>query len=334
MRDIVLFLDVPNAGSTAMYYQTARSLELLPVLVTTYPSGGGKAADADRLRVSRMDLATILSAIDRIGRERIAGVFSAGSSQAELAARIAAALGRPHADPHAISLCNDKHRLREFLTRRGLNTVAYHHATTLSDAAGAVESFGGAVVLKPLSSTGSNGVRICRTPDEALSHARRLLKWKRNGLLVEKYIDAPQYSVECFDGVPLNVKQLHFSDGPFPIIIGIDAPAALTQDRLEELKDYSGSIINEVGLSDGPSFMELRYSGEQKYLIEINPRPSLDSPIELYVATGIDITDLCLKFACGIPYGRDSFVKAHENRACAGRHLIRNGSSVRADQRG
>jgi hypothetical protein len=33
MRDIVLFLEVPDSGIWAMYYKAARSLDLLPVLV-------------------------------------------------------------------------------------------------------------------------------------------------------------------------------------------------------------------------------------------------------------------------------------------------------------
>jgi biotin carboxylase len=213
MRDIVLFLDVPNSGSRVRYYEAARSLGLLPVRVTGKATNTGDFDGSDVLQVSATDIDAVLAAVDEIGRERIAGVFACGSAFTERAAWIAEKLGLPHADPDAISLCNDKRRLRDFLTSKGVNTVNYRHVTTLAEAHEAAEWLGGAIVVKPISSTGSDGVRICRTRDEALLHARRLLKRKSDGLLMEQYIDAPQYSVECFDGIPLIVKRNYFLEG-------------------------------------------------------------------------------------------------------------------------
>jgi biotin carboxylase len=312
-----------------MYYEAARSLDLLPIPIKSHASGKNKVSESECLQVSSMDVGAILSAIDRIGRARIAGVFAGGSARAELAARLAAALDRPHADPETISLCNDKRRLREFLAHKGLNTVAFEYITTTSDAYSAARRLGGAVVVKPLFSTGSDGARVCRTSDEAVLHARRLLKRKSQGVLIEKYIDAPQFSVEIFDGIPLNVESIYISEGPYPIITGVEAPAPLERERFTEIKNYAASIAKEVGLLCGPAFIELRYSGVEKHIIEVNPRPSLNSPITQYIASGLNMAELCVKFSCGIPYDQEFFAK-HGNRACVGRHVVRNGSSVRA----
>ena len=313
-----------------MYHQAARSLDLVPVLVTAFPSGGSSVASSERLQVSGMDVAAVLSAIDRIGRGRIAGVFASASARAELAARVASALDRPHGDPDAISLCNDKHCLRAFLERKGLNTVEYRHVTTVSDARQAASQLGGVVVVKPLSSSGSDGVRICQTSEEVASHAKRLLKRQLDGMLIEKYIDAPQYSVEVFDGKPLGVKKSYFAGGPFPYLTGSDLPAPLESQCLTELEGYACSVVKEVGLLSGPAFVELRYSGAEKFVIELNPRLSLYSPINIYVATDINVADICIKFSCGIHYDMDSLFKGRKNRACAGRFVARDGSSVRA----
>ena len=331
MRDIVLFIDVPDSGSAALYHRAARSLDLVPVLVTESPSGGSDVA-AGRLHVPKIALAEVLSAIDRIGRERVAGVFTCASVGAELAARLAAALGRPHADPEAISLCNDKHRLRAFLERKGLNTVPYRHVTTVSDARRAAESLGGAVVVKPVFSTGSDGVRVCRNCDEAISHVETLLKRKSDGVVIEKYIDGPMFAVELFDGKALVVKRNFISKGPFPITIGTDTPASLQNELCLDIKNYAASIIKVVGIASGPSALQLSASGVDKYLIEINPRPFLQSTIDTFIATNINMAALCLKFSCGIPYTQEFFV-SQKNRACATRYVVRNGSSVRAINR-
>jgi biotin carboxylase len=329
MRDIVLFIDVPNAGSRALYYEAARSLGLRPILIARSVSGGKSKTVSDHLLVSRMDIDAILSAIDRFGRERIAGVFSSGSLHAELAARLAAALGRPHADPDAISLCNDKRRLRDFLASKGLNTVDYRHVTTVAEARAAAEELGGAVVVKPVSSTGSDGVRICRTADEAVSQAKRLLKRKPDGALIEKYIDAPQYAVEFFDGQFIFAKNDYFVEGPFPIIVGVDAPARLDLEAVSEIKNYASSILNVIGLLSGPAFIELRYFKNDKYVIEVNPRPSTDSVFQGMTVSGVNLAELCIKFCCGIEYGDSLLVDDARHRYFAGRYLIRSRSSVK-----
>ena len=320
----MLFLEVPESRSTALYYAAARSLDLVPVLVTRYRAAEGDIAD--RLHVSNMDVATILSAVDQIGRERIAGVFAHADYTAEPAARVAAALDRPHADPKLISLCNDKHRLRDFLARSGLNTVDYHHATTVAEAQSAAEKFGGAVVVKPLSSSGSDGVRICRTSNQAALYAQRLLKSQPQGILIERYIDAPQYGIDFFDGIPLIFKRYHIHEGPFPIIEGVDLPAPPTTDCLTELRALSRSIIEEVGLVSGPAFMEFRYSDNKIYIIEINPRISLHGPVQLPIM-GIDISALCIQFSCNLHY-EVILPDNYNSKFCVTRHELRNFYSI------
>jgi len=330
VRDIVLFIDVPDSGIAALYYQAARSLDLAPVLLTTSPRGGSEVGASDRLQVSKIELTTVLSAIERFGSERIAGVFGFKDRTAEFAARVAIALGRPHSNPDAISLCNDKHRLREFLARKNLNTVAYRHVAAVSDAAAAFASLGGAVVVKPKAAAGGDGVRVCRTADEAVLHARRLLKRQPDGVLFEKYIDAPQYSVEIFDGAPLSVKKTYSSEGPFPYMTGDDVPTPLSKECSAEIKDYARSIIRQVGLCDGPAVVELRCSAGEKYLIEINARPSYDGPMFMGIVNGVRLDRLCLQFFCGIPYEKELDTLTADRRSVAGRFVYRHGSSVKA----
>jgi biotin carboxylase len=156
-----------------------------------------------------------------------------------------------------------------------------------------------------------------------------LLRRKPEGVLIEKYIDAPQFSVELFDGKALNVKRSFAARGPFPIMIGHDAPASLPRERFEAIKNFASAIVREVGISSGPSSLQLRDSGTEKYLIEINPRPSMNGPVEIDVATGINLADLCLRFSCENPYENELLASCNK-RACATRFVVRRGSSVRA----
>ena len=325
---MVLLLDVPRSGISAAFYESARSLGLSPILVTASRPARSSDTGYDHILVPRMELSAVQSAIDTIGQRRVAGVFTDVEQSAVLAARLSAAIGRPHADTEAISLCNNKYRLREFLKRRGFDTVDFDHVTSASEAREAALRLGGAVVVKPPSASGSDGVRVCRTPDETAAHTARLLKRRSGGVLVETYIDAPQFSVELFDGRVLNVKRSYTADGPFPIMIGHDAPPSLQSGHLKDIGDYARAVVEEVGICKGPSAVQLRESDEEKHVIEINARPSMNSPAELSIAVGINIADLCLKFSCGLPYEQD-FTK-RRNKTCATRFVVRDGSSVRS----
>jgi L-amino acid ligase C-terminal domain 2 len=113
-------------------------------------------------------------------------------------------------------------------------------------------------------------------------------------------------------------------------MIGNDSPAPINHEASEDIKHYVRSIFEKVGLVNGPGFVELRYAGEEKFLIEINTRPSTNAPVWLPAVAGIELADLCLKFSCGIDYDRTAALTPKFERACAQRYLIRNGSSVRA----
>src|SRR5688572_3019586 len=113
MRDLVLLLDSSPSGSGRLYFDRARDLGLEPILISTRPSRHHYVADYKNFRVPEMTVANVLAAIKTLGEERIAGVCTSLSIRAELAARVAEAIGRPHADADAIAICCNK-----FLTRQ------------------------------------------------------------------------------------------------------------------------------------------------------------------------------------------------------------------------
>ncbi|MGI9522330.1 MAG: ATP-grasp domain-containing protein, partial [Hyphomicrobiaceae bacterium] len=229
----------------------------------------------------------------------------------------------------AIARCNDKLSCREFLAEQGYKSVNYRRVSSPTEVAAAAEALGGQVVIKPRSATGSLGVKICRTPQEAAEWAGLLNAEGIDGLILESCVDGPQFSVSLFDGVPLNAARIHIADGPIPLITGIDTPADVSANERNAIFDYARNIARSAGCTNGAVLVELRGANDHYHLVEINPRPGLNSPQTVSGATGIDLCELCLKFACGLPYSIENEIASSQPQAAALRHLIRDGQSIR-----
>ncbi|MGI9523021.1 MAG: ATP-grasp domain-containing protein, partial [Hyphomicrobiaceae bacterium] len=256
------------------------------------------------------------------------GVFACHDATAELAARIGATLGLPHGDVATIARCNDKLSCRDFLAANGYKSVDYRAVASPSEVAEAASALGGHVVVKPRSSTGSLGVKICRTPDEAVEWAYLLSAAGIDSLIVEAYLDGPQFAVTMFDGMPLIVTQSHLANGQIPLVTGTDIPANISGSERSAITEFARSISSNIGCTRGPIFIELRRVQNQCHLIEINPRPAVHSPVHVAGATGINLYELCLKFACGLPYSIDDEMARSQPRAAALRFVIRDGISI------
>ncbi|MGI9521444.1 MAG: ATP-grasp domain-containing protein [Hyphomicrobiaceae bacterium] len=329
MRNCVVFLQIPFVSPCDGYYHAAHRLNLLPIVITRTAYKNSVFTSSNMVIVRDMETPTVMAAIDEIGRSKIAGVFACHDATVEPAARISAALGRPHGDADAIARCNDKLRCRDFLAEQGYKSVDYRRASSPTEVAVAAEALAGHVVVKPRSSTGSLGVRICRTPQEAADWALLLNTAGIDDLILEAHLDGPQFSVSLFDGEPLAVHRDHIASGPSPLFIGVDAPANVSDVERSEICDFARKICRSIGCTKGPALVELRRGNDHCNLVEVNPRPGLSSSQTLSGATGIDHNALCLKFVCGLPYSIEDEIASSQPQAAALRYLVRDGQSIR-----
>ena len=93
-----------------------------------------------------------------------AGVTSSSEYSVATAAEAARALGLPHPDPDAVRDCRDKPTQRRRLAAAGLPGPAFGAAGSAAAAVAAAARVGYPVVVKPVSGSGSIGVRRCADP--------------------------------------------------------------------------------------------------------------------------------------------------------------------------
>lgn len=206
----------------------------------------------------------------------------------------------------ASALALDKARAKAVFRSRGVPVAPDHYmAASNYDASklrNVVSDFGLPVVVKLNSSGSSHGVFICR---DAADVERAAVEIETdlepddpaNGVLVEAFVDGPEYSVGFFDGTFLGAIEIRPADGFYDFHAKYEAntteyvpvePSAL-RDRLEELGRRAYAAIGCRGVAR----VDLIGSDDELVALEVNTIP------------GMTATSLVPKMAArqGVPFG-------------------------------
>lgn len=307
----VAFIESNTSGTGRLFARSAAECGYRPTVIAERP---------DRYQYIRQDaldsvacdtgsMSDLCRALEELAREApLAGICSSSEYFLETAAALAARHGLPGADPEAIRACRNKWTQRQRLRDAGFNTPKFERVTSFDDARRALESIPPPVVLKPTLGSGSVGVRLCRTGDEALAHAETLLRRTANErglavvpeLLLEEYLAGPEFSVEVFGGRALGITRKHVSPEPFFVELGHDFPADLPAREERSITDVAGRAAQALGLMWGPMHIELRMTAKGPTIIEINPRLAGGFIPELVrLALGIDVVRETVRLVVG-----------------------------------
>ncbi|KOG91052.1 hypothetical protein ADK38_05305, partial [Streptomyces varsoviensis] len=282
-RQWFAFLESNTTGTGRQFCAAAAARGMRPVLLARDPARYPYAAE-DRIETLVLDTGdadAVREACERLAAGAgLAGVASSSEYFVAPAARVAAKLGLPAADGDAVARCRRKDAQRGLLAAAGVPSPAYQSVGEVAEAVGAAREIGYPVVLKPVSGSGSVGVRLCRDADETRRWAEELLS--RTGdergtpvprrLLVEAAVEGPEFSVETFDTDVVAVVGKHLGPEPHFVETGHDVPAAVPEDVRAALADTAVRALAALGLGWGAAHTELRWSASGPVVIEVNPR--------------------------------------------------------------
>lgn len=301
-----------TSGTGRDFVSTARSLGLHPILITSdatrYPYVVEDGVDVYRADTND-PVALTKACCDLSSRGELAGISTSSELYIENAARSAHALGLPGANPVAVHICRNKWRQRRVLSNAMVRVPAYRLATTVQEALHAARVIGGRVVVKPITGSGSSGVRLCKNADEAAAHANVLLTRGVNErgqsipqcVLVEELVIGPEFSVEMFSGKVVGITEKHLGALPNFVEIGHDYPAELSDSDANALSDAACKSVHALGLGFGATHVELRQSTKGPVIIEVNPRLAGGCiPKLVHLATGVDMVAATLRIAVGL----------------------------------
>jgi len=282
-RPTLLLLESNTTGTGRLFVQTAVKLGVHPVVISKDPSRYPYLVE-ERVEVfiaDTFDYGVLESAVkERFSAASVVGIFTSSEFWTESAARLAKVFGLSGADPEAVALCRSKWKQRERFRRSGLRVPRFWRVDSVERARDILAEESLPLVVKPSQASGSVGVRLCRSENEVIRHVGLLLGLDTDergfsvpkDVLIEEYLDGPEYSVEMFGLRAVGVTRKHLSPEPFFVELGHDYPARLSDQLAQALREEALLSLETVGLRWGPSHVEIRLTGAGPVVIEINPR--------------------------------------------------------------
>jgi argininosuccinate lyase len=209
-----------------------------------------------------------------------------------------------------VRACRDKAGQRRVLQAAGLAGPRFAAARSSAEAVAAADRIGFPVVVKPTAGSGSIGVRRCADAEQVRAAVAAVLDADpaalglppQSEVLVEQYLDGPEFSVETLDEQVVGVTGKHLGAEPYFVETGHDFPARLAADHRRRLGEAAVAALRALGLGWGPAHTELRWTSGGIRIIEVNPRLAGGMiPRIVELACGVDLVRHTVARAAGLP---------------------------------
>ncbi|HEY3368673.1 MAG TPA: ATP-grasp domain-containing protein [Symbiobacteriaceae bacterium] len=312
----LLFVEANTTGTGMLALRMAQEQGLQPVFLTNKPSryAGLSETGCAVLVVDTNDygaLHEVITANLQVGE--LEGIVTTSEFYLEVVAQLTEAFHLPGNSPAAMRNCRNKALTRQTLKAAGVHQPKFAVCRAEAELAAAVEAVGLPCVVKPADDTGSFGVLCCTTLAEVAIHAVSILGQHTNirgqrtagTVLVEEYLNAPEFSVEMFtwDGrtTCVGITQKSLTGFPYFVESRHIFPAMLTPEAERDIRQTVFRTLEAVGITLGATHTEVKLTPQGCAIVEINARLAGGMIPELvWHATGIDLLKQQIKSAGGV----------------------------------
>ncbi|HPJ82041.1 MAG TPA: ATP-grasp domain-containing protein, partial [Saccharofermentans sp.] len=249
-------------------------------------------------------------------KERINGIVAyASDPAAPTAAYVGNKLGLP-SNPYesVLTLCR-KDLFRRFLKENGFNTPKGESFTSIGDALDFFHECGHKVIVKPVDSSGSKGVRIVDNDKDLIAAFEKAFETSREKtIVIEEVVENKHRFIMGGDGfiVDGNLKvsclmNCHRDTICNPLVpVGKSFPPVFRTQELDTANNEIQRALLKLRMEQGAVNLEAIVDPSGKtYIIEIGPRNGGNLiPEQTKLITGIDMIDLTIKSAMGMSLGQ------------------------------
>ena len=162
------------------------------------------------------------------------------------------------------------------------------------------------VIVKPRDNSGSRGVKLCRTKEELEQSMAEALEYsKLDSVLVEEFIEGPEYSIEGlhYDGKSevIQFTEKKTTEFPYNVELGHIQPANISDENKQKIREIVAKIGKALKFENCPSHTELKINERGIFVIETSPRLGGDYITSTLtpLSTGINFEDQLLHIALG-----------------------------------
>jgi len=281
---------------------TAQRLGYTVVTTDNVPSNPGHAL-ADRCFT--VDTTDYVAVLELAEREEISGIIAAGTDVAVVtAAVVCQQLGLPGPSIQAADVLTNKLEFRRFLKEHGFPCPSARLIDDEMDLP--IDQFAGRkCIVKPCRSSGSKGVFILQDVDDFVERAAESRSFSLdNKAVIEEYVEGSQHTCEGIlqrgSIVLALITDRETAQPPYTTTIGHRVPSTLAPSQQNEALCAIQSVLNLLGVHDGPFDCDFIASADGIYLIEISPRLGGNSMTHLFrAAYDYDLIAYATQHACG-----------------------------------
>jgi len=285
--DTIVFIETNKSGSSREAIKAAEKLNFFTVLLTKktkFIEERNTFPDVHQMIFTDInDYDNIITTIEKLNKsgKNIKGIFSFIDPFVYLAARLSEKFCSNIVSTEAIYRMENKILTRNVLKDLpiSLNYLIYKPTEPLSSFLKENKKINFPLIVKSPKSTGSKDVLLVKNKNQLILSIQSLLKKLPNEeILLEEYIDGPQYLVEILvqNGKVHIIAVIEQEITLFErfIVTGYSLLGQVDKKLYNSLFNTVNSIIQAFNMENGACHLELRNINDVWKLIEINPRIS------------------------------------------------------------
>ncbi|EJQ52099.1 ATP-grasp domain-containing protein [Bacillus wiedmannii] len=285
--DTIVFIETNKSGSSREAIKAAEKLNFFTVLLTKKTKFINERTifpDVHQMIFTDInDYDNIITTIEKLNKsgKNIKGIFSFIDPYVYVAARLSEKFCSNIVSTNAIHHMENKILTRNVLKDLpiSLNYLIYKPTESLSSFFKKTNKINFPLIVKSPKSTGSKDVLLVKDNDQLILSIQSLLKKLPNEeILLEEYIDGPQYLVEILvqNGKVHIIAVIEQEITLFErfIVTGYSLLGQVDKRLYNSLFNAVNSVIQAFNMKNGACHLELRRIKDVWKLIEINPRIS------------------------------------------------------------
>jgi len=239
--------------------------------------------------------------VEKYGIDAI--VTAATDKPLVMMARIAEKYGFPFYSVETAQWSTDKFQMKERFELGGVPHAQGRLISKADEADGLVFP----VIVKPRDNSGSRGVKLCRSKEELETSMNEALEVsKLDTVLVEEFIEGPEYSIEGLhhDGKSevIQFTEKKTTEFPYNVELGHIQPANISEESQQKIREIVSKIGVALHFENCPSHTELKINERGIFVIETSPRLGGDYITSTLtpLSTGVNLEDELLKISLGV----------------------------------
>lgn len=217
-------------------------------------------------------------------------------------ARVAKELNLPFYSVETAQWSTDKFQMKKRFELGGVPHAQGRLISKVEEAEGLVFP----VIVKPRDNSGSRGVKLCIDKNELqISIDEALENSKLDTVLVEEFIEGPEYSIESLhhDGKSevIQFTEKKTTEFPYNVELGHIQPANISDENKQKIREIIVKIGKALNFENCPSHTELKINDRGIFVIETSPRLGGDYITSTLtpLSTGVNLEDELLKISLG-----------------------------------